>query len=170
MNKFSFFDQWIHKAGTSKKHLFLVNLGLSYMIPFNRGHRFKLVDLKADQFVVQVPYISRNKNHINGIHACAQMTGMEMCSGIGLLYHFSAQNFRLIMKDIKIDYYLQGKELLKAHFCPDPSVIMQWKAQLKHQEKLEVQIPVKMYNTQLELVSEATLTWQLKNWNTVKSK
>lgn len=169
MNKFAFFDQWIHKSEQSKWYLFLVNFGLTYMIPFNRGHRFKLTQMQADHFVVKVPYISRNKNHIRGIHACAQMTGMEMCSGIGLLYHFSAQKYRLIMKDIKIEYLLQGKEDLYAHFNPNPDQIKQWITYLDSNEKLDVHIPVAIKTAQGEVVAKSELTWQLKNWQFVKS-
>ena len=43
-------QQIMERAKTSKKHLALLNFGLARMIPFNKPHGFKILEL-GDDFV-----------------------------------------------------------------------------------------------------------------------
>ena len=62
------------KATNSKFYLWLLNQGLSYMIPFNKPHGFKIVKISEEKIRTKLPYKRKNLNHIKGIHACAMAT------------------------------------------------------------------------------------------------
>ncbi|MFN0189743.1 MAG: DUF4442 domain-containing protein, partial [Bacteroidia bacterium] len=64
----------LDKAKNSSFYLFLLNLVLRRIIPYNAPHRFKVEKVNEESLEVSIPFIKKNKNHINGIHACALAT------------------------------------------------------------------------------------------------
>jgi len=59
----------VHRAKTSGFYRTILNLGLNRMIPFNKPHGFKVLEVDEDSLKVLLPYKRKNFNHINGIHA-----------------------------------------------------------------------------------------------------
>ncbi|MBL0097002.1 MAG: DUF4442 domain-containing protein [Bacteroidetes bacterium] len=74
----------LEKAKTSGFYKWLFNIVLWRTIPFNQPHRLKVEQVKGDALLISIPFIRKNKNHINGIHACALATLCEYISGLSL--------------------------------------------------------------------------------------
>src|SRR5690606_830190 len=75
----------VQKAKTSSFYRRLLNVALDRMIPFNKPHRFRIVEIADDRITTVIPYRKRNLNHIKGLHACALATLSEFTTGFLLL-------------------------------------------------------------------------------------
>ena len=69
------------KAESSPFKRRILQFVLSYAIPFNRPHGFKIKEVFTDGFHIVLPYWKINRNHIKGIHACGLATLSEFVSG-----------------------------------------------------------------------------------------
>ncbi|MCK5104546.1 MAG: DUF4442 domain-containing protein, partial [Cyclobacteriaceae bacterium] len=67
----------VKKAQGSSIYLKILNIGLNRMVPFNKPHGFKVVEIGDYHLKTMVPYKKSNFNHIKGIHACALATLSE---------------------------------------------------------------------------------------------
>ena len=74
------------------------------VVPFNRPHRIRVVELSADQCMVLLPWRRRNLNHVGTMHACALATAAEYASGLCLLNAMEHQRVRLVMANLNITY------------------------------------------------------------------
>ena len=74
-------EKYIAAAKKSKFGMFKLNLGLHYVIPFNKPHGIKLIEISDDFVKTKIPYKRKNLNHIKGIHACGMATAAEFASG-----------------------------------------------------------------------------------------
>ena len=90
------FEKYVNAAKTSKFGLFKLNLGLGYVIPFNRPHKIKILEIKDDSVKTIIPYRRKNFNHIKGVHACGMATAAEFSSGFMLLTKLGSKKYRLI--------------------------------------------------------------------------
>ena len=72
----------IQKSKNSKFYLWLLNFVLWKTVPFNSPHKFLITAIDAGNVSIKLPYIRKNKNHINGIHACALATVCEYATGL----------------------------------------------------------------------------------------
>ena len=79
------FEKYVNAAKNSKFGLFKLNLGLGYVIPFNRPHKIKILEIKDDSVKTIIPYRRKNFNHIKGLHACGMATAAEFSSGFMLI-------------------------------------------------------------------------------------
>ena len=95
------FDKYISAAKSSGFGLWKLNLGLSYIIPFNKPHRIKVKSISDTKVTTFIPYRRRNFNHIKGIHACGMATCAEFSSGLLLLSRLDPKKYRLIMESIE---------------------------------------------------------------------
>ncbi len=100
----------LNKARTSALQRGLLNAVLPLMIPFNRPHGFRVVPLREGGIRVEIPYWRINRNHIKGIHACALATAAEMCSGLSVLEQLDPRKYRLIMRELRMQYHYQAKQ------------------------------------------------------------
>ena len=78
-------EKYINGARGSKFGLYKLNLGLGFVIPFNRPHRIRIREVGQDFVKTVIPYRRKNFNHIKGIHACGLATAAEFASGFHLL-------------------------------------------------------------------------------------
>ena len=92
------------KARSSGFTRWWLNHALSWLIPFNRPHGFKVIPLPEGGIRVSIPNWRVNRNHIKGIHACALATAAEMCSGLSLLERLDPKKYRLIMRTLHNDF------------------------------------------------------------------
>ena len=163
--------QLMEKAKSSKKHLALLNFGLLRMIPFNKPHGFKIVELDDNSVKVRIPYKRSNFNHIKGIHACALATASEYSTGLVLLNKLSAKEYRIIMQKMEMNYHYQAKmdtvvsfeisdEWLK-HKVLDP---------LKTESSVIVNCEVKSHDSEGNHLTTGNIFWQVKSWKDVKTK
>jgi hypothetical protein len=161
----------IKKAEHSIFYRWLLNRILWRAIPFNSPHSFLIVKI-AEGFVgLKLPFIRKNKNHINGVHACALATASEYATGLCLMSLLSEKEYRIILKSIHMDYHFQGKTDITFDFKLDNSFISQnICAPLQTQEAVFIKLIIEGYDTQQKHISTGTIEWQVKRWDNVKTK
>lgn len=158
------------KAQNSKFYFWLLNKVILYKIPFNYPHKFKIVKLTEQSVEIKVPYIKRNKNHLNGIHACAMATAVEMCSGILLLHNLGEDKYRLILKNLNVDYLYQAKKPAIATFSISEEEINSIAENFKNSDKQDVDCSISVKDSEGNLLANGKAIWQLKKWNKVQTK
>jgi acyl-coenzyme A thioesterase PaaI-like protein len=149
----------------------MLNQGLNMMIPFNEPHKFEIVDLKNFSIKTKIPYIKSNFNHLQGLHAGALMTISEFTTGIMILMHANPQKYRLILQKLEIDYVYQGKKDAYATFEVEPDFLQKNVIEpLKTEDAVLVPCKVETRDEDGNLLCVATVYWQLKAWEKVRTK
>lgn len=160
----------IDKASDSKFHLWKLNRILWLGIPFNKPHRFKILRIEEGYAKVSLPYRRSNLNHIKTIHACAMATCSEYVSGLVLGTKFNFKEYRLIMRDLKMDYHFQGKmnAFCEFHFTPEDfqNVIKQ----LENKDSVDIAVQVKCVDEAKNHLATASINWQIKPWVKTRSQ
>lgn len=159
------------KAKDSKRWLWMLNLGLARMIPFNKPHRFRIVSVTDTELKVRLPYIRKNFNHIRGLHACALATVSEFCTGLVLISRLDSQKYRLIMQRMEMDYHFQGKMDSYATF----SITEEWLNEqiinpLVSQDSVVVNCEIKIHDKEGNHLTTGHIFWQVKDWKKVRTK
>lgn len=159
------------KAATSQKHLKLLNFGLARMIPFNKPHGIKIKAIKENEVTTFLPYKRSNFNHIKGLHACVLATLSEFTTGLVLLNSLNADQYRIIMQRMEMDYHYQGKMNVTANF----KVTEEWLQKnvmtpLVDNESVVVCCEIKTLDIEGNHISTGNVHWQIKNWKKVKTK
>lgn len=159
------------KAKTSKFYLRLLNFGLSKMIPFNKPHGFKVVEIDDDRLKIILPYRKSNFNHIKGIHACALATVSEFTTGFMLVSKLNPKKYRIIMQTLQMDYHYQGKMDCFGEFEINDSWINEKVyGPLKSEESTVVVCEIKIHDKEGNHISTGYVHWQVKPWDKVKTK
>ncbi len=165
------FEKYIENAKTSKFGLFKLNLGLGYIIPFNKPHKIKVVEITDNSVKTIIPYRRKNMNHIKGVHACGMATAAEFASGLMLLTKLGGKKYRLIMESLKMTYHYQAKTSIYANFKLDESWLQnQVINPLKESDRVMVECQIELYDTQKNHVATGYTNWQIKEWSKVKTK
>ena len=155
-------------SGTKR---WLLDRVLNWTIPFNRPHGFQVTPLPTGGISVVIPNWRINRNHINGIHACAMATASEMCSGLSVLEHLDPKQYRLIMRSLHMEYHYQAKERAVATCLPTAQEILdQVKTPLKDQDKVDYTSTVIVKDISGNHLATGTVTWQVKEWSKVRTK
>lgn len=163
--------QLMERAKTSKKHLALLNFGLARMIPFNKPHGFKLVEIGDDFVKVKIPYKRINFNHIKGIHACALATASEYSTGLVLLNKLNPKNYRIIMQKMEMNYHYQAKmDTIVTYELNDDWLNEKIILPLETKESIVIDCEVKSHDTEGNHLTTGHIFWQIKPWNKVKTK
>jgi acyl-coenzyme A thioesterase PaaI-like protein len=147
------------------------NFLLPFIIPFNRPHGFRVVPLKEGGISVEVPYWRINRNHIRGIHACALATAAEMCSGLAVLERLDPKQYRMIMRELRMQYHYQAKQRTIARASPSPREIEeQVEAPLREKDAVEYTSTVELHDRSGNRIATGTVTWQVKPWSKVRTR
>lgn len=163
--------QIMERAKTSKKYLTLLNFGLARMVPFNKPHGFRIIELGDDLVKVKIPYKRINFNHIKGIHACALATASEYSTGLVLLNKLSSKKYRIIMQKMEMDYHYQGKmDVVVTYELTDEWLKANVFDPLKSHESIVVVCIVESHDTNGNHLSTGNISWQVKPWDKVKTK
>ncbi|MBO3698133.1 DUF4442 domain-containing protein [Roseivirga sp. E12] len=163
--------QLIERAKTSKKHLALLNFGLARMIPFNKPHGFRIIEIGDDFVKVKIPYKRINFNHINGIHACALATASEYSTGLVLLNKLNVKEYRIIMQKMEMNYHYQGKmDVIVTYELTDQWLNEHIINPLKTEESVVVNCEVKSHDSEGNQLTTGNIFWQVKPWTKVKTK
>jgi acyl-coenzyme A thioesterase PaaI-like protein len=161
----------IEKAKTSSFYLKLLNWSLDRMIPFNKPHGFRIVEIGEHHLKTLIPYRRRNFNHIRGLHACALATISEFTTGFLLLNKLDAKKYRIIMQRLEMDYHYQGKMDSFAQFSVTPEWLQNSVYEpLKTQDAIIVPCEVKIHDEKNNHLTTGKVFWQIKNWDKVKTK
>ncbi len=157
------------KAKHSRFYLWLLNQVLWRVIPFNHAHKIWIEELSDTTVRIQLPYIRNNQNHLKGMHACALATLCEYACGIGLITRLNPAKFRLILKDIHVDYHTQGKSAVNVVFTLPETLFKQDILEPLQQEGVVLKTFVtEAFDSTQKLICTAQVTWQLKQWDKVK--
>jgi acyl-coenzyme A thioesterase PaaI-like protein len=162
---------FIERAKHSRFSLWLLNAGLARMIPFNKPHGFRILEIGDYHIRLLLPYKRKNLNHIRGLHACALATTSEYATGLLLISKLGFDNYRIIMQRLEMDYHYQGKMNATTEF----SISEQWLQQniyepLKSADSTRVVCEVKIFDTQNNHLTTGKVHWQIKEWKRVKTK
>ena len=164
-------DVLMKKAQHSNFQKWILNLALEWMIPFNKPHGFRVLEISNYKVKTFIPYKKKNFNHIRGLHATALATLSEFTTGLMLLNVLGTKNYRIILQRLDIEYHYQGKMDATASF----KVMDEWLNEtvyrpLEHQDSVIVPCRVMVRDTEGNQLSAATIYWQLKPWTKVKTK
>ncbi len=142
----------------------LLNIGLKRMIPFNSPHQLKIKAVSSNSISITAPYIRKNKNHVNGIHACALATLCEYTCGLMLARSFSPTLFRVILKELKLNYQYQAKTDVFATYSLPISTISEIKETLNKEDATLCTCIVNITDIQGNAICTGEATWQIKPW------
>ncbi len=166
MNKLK---RWALESQRSPLKRWILNSVLWRKIPFNRPHKLTLDHCTEKEVGIRIPFIKKNKNHLNGLHACVMLTAAEYASGMMLMLK-SNQEFRIIMKDISASYHYQGKMEARAQFSlTDQEFENQVVRPLQKNDKIDFQANVLIHDVKQNKLCDVRVVWQLKKWNKVKT-
>ncbi|WP_066756030.1 DUF4442 domain-containing protein [Crocinitomix algicola] len=165
------FEKHIAAAKKSKFGLFKLNLGLGFIIPFNRPHGIKIKKIEFNRITTVIPYKRKNFNHIKGIHACGLATAAEFSSGFLLLNKLGNKKYRLIMESLKMEYHYQAKKTVYAVFeAQDDWMDEKIFSPLKNQDSIYVACQIKLHDCDGNHIATGYTNWQIKRWDKVKTK
>ncbi|MBN8576700.1 MAG: DUF4442 domain-containing protein [Cytophagales bacterium] len=164
-------DKILAKARHSGFYLWLLNSALSRMIPFNKPHGFRIIELKEHRIKTSMPYKRRNFNHIRGLHACGLATLSEFTTGFLLLSILGMKQYRIILQRLEMNYHYQGKMAAMAEFV----ISKEWVEEkimhpLQSQEAVVVPCEIKIYDVKGNHLTTGLVHWQFKDWAKVKTK
>src|SRR5687768_7855184 len=161
----------IEKAKHSSIYLRVLNWSLNRMVPFNKPHGFRVIEIGDYHLKTLIPYKRRNMNHIRGLHACALATLSEFTTGFLLVSKLDGKKYRLIMQRLEMEYHYQGKMNATAEF----SAPQEWLSEniynpLRTTDAVVVPCEVKIHDAQGNHLTTGRVFWQIKNWSKVKTK
>jgi len=161
----------LQKAKHSSFYLMVLNWSLNRMIPFNKPHGFKVVEIGDYSLKTLMPYRKSNFNHIRGLHACGLATISEFTTGFLLLSSLDMKKYRIIMQRMEMNYHYQGKIDATAEFV----ISKEWLEEhvikpLQTQETVVVPCEVKIHDIKGNHLTTGTIFWQFKDWAKVKTK
>ncbi|MCO6483658.1 MAG: DUF4442 domain-containing protein [Flavobacteriales bacterium] len=161
----------IERSRTSAFHRRVLNMGLARLIPFNRPHGFRVVPLPAGGIRVEVPFRRINRNHIRGIHACCLATAAEFCSGLALMTAVEPGRFRIIMKELRMEYHFQARSGTHAEFAPAKELLEERLVRpLMEGGPVLFVAEVPLHDSEGHHVATGTVTWQIKAWEQVRTR
>ena len=164
-------NKMIERAKSSPFQMKIFNFGLSRMIPFNRPHGFRVVEIKDESIRTKLPYKKINFNHIRGLHACALATLSEFTTGLMLLTKCNPKKYRIILQKLEIEYLYQGKCDAYAEFKFSENWLNEHVIiPLEKDESTIVDCEVKIIDDKQNHLTTAHVFWQLKEWSKVRTK
>ena len=150
--------------------LTLLNSILSWAIPFNAPHGFKLLEVKSDRVSAKIPLKRNNLNHIRSIHACALATGGEFCAGIYLLKIFPSTTYRLILSNLQVEYLYQAKTNVICIVTGNESRNNQVMQEIQTSGKALIDLETVLKDETGNIVAKVLTKWQIKRWDQVRTK
>ena len=159
------------RARTSRFWLWVLNVVLARVIPFNRPHGFG-IDVIGEEYIrTRSRYRKSNFNHIRGIHACAIATIAEFSAGFLLLTWLDPARYRLIMSDLQVEYVYQAKEDIFSESRFDSTrMTAEVLEPLKSHEQVTVTMESRVTDVSGNEIAFARTTWQIKQWDRVKTR
>lgn len=161
----------LEKAKHSAFYLMVLNWSMNRMVPFNKPHGFRILEIADYRLKTIMPYRRSNFNHIRGLHACGLATISEFTTGFLLLSSLDMKKYRIIMQRLEMNYHYQGKMDATAEFV----ISKEWLNEkvinpLKTQEAVVVPCEVKIHDIKGNHLTTGTVYWQFKDWAKVKTK
>ncbi len=153
------------KNSNSPQMRWLLNLVFPHVIPFNKPMGLKVLSLTENGSEVLIPLKRANYNHLGTIHAGALATVGEYTAGILVLCHFDFSKYRLILKTLNAEYFKQAKKNSKAISRWNESSIVK-----NPDGSMDVPMLTELFDIDGLKVAEVKTLWQVKSWDSVKTK
>jgi hypothetical protein len=161
----------LQKAKTSAFYLWVLNWALARMIPFNKPHRFKVVEVGDNHLRTIIPYRKSNFNHIRGLHACGLATISEFTTGFMLISKLDMKRYRIIMQRLEMEYHYQGKmDAFAEYRLEDDWMEKEIYEPLKTQDAVVLPFEIKIFDADKNHLTTGKIFWQIKEWGKVKTK
>ena len=140
-------------------------------LPFIAPHGIRIVEMGDALVRVSLPNRRRNKNHLNGMHACAMATACEFASGLAVLERFNMEDYRLIMHRLEMDYHrrpsLGGCES-RAAIPPELEKQIIKELSSSKDQASRFSMVSELFDAEGELVATAQVHWHVKPWVAVR--
>ena len=161
----------LEKAKHSSFYLMVLNWSMNRMVPFNKPHGFRILEIADYRLKTLMPYRRSNFNHIRGLHACGLATISEFTTGFLLLSSLDMKKYRIIMQRLEMNYHYQGKMDATAEFIISKEWLEEKVIQpLKSQEAVVVPCEIKIHDVKGNHLTTGTVYWQFKDWAKVRTK
>ncbi len=158
------------KKSDSKVGLYSLQKLFIFGIPFNKPHGIKFLKLSTTESSLFMANKRLNHNHLGGIHACAIATVGEFTAGLLLCKSFEMAKYRVIMKDIHVEFFKQARSGVTAKANVTDDLIQKMKEAIETQDKASICLKTVIYNSSEEKIAVVTTNWQLKDWSKAKMK
>ncbi len=161
-------QQLILKASGSSFYNWILNRVLSRAIPFNAPHHLRVIKISPGAAQILLPYRRSNLNHVKGIHACALATLCEYTIGLTLISKISESQFRIILKNIRLEYHYQAKMDVTATFNIADEVLKEKiTGPLQHADAVFHEFEIKVFDSAQNHICTGFVNWQVKKWDRV---
>ncbi len=166
------FDPFRFIAGVEKKspklaHAMVMTF-LSFLSPFNRHLKAKMIDWTDEKAVIAVKRRRRVRNHVGSIHAGALFTLGETCAGLVIIRNFPFANYRPLMSDVRVTYSKQARGDVVGECVIPAATITRMKAEIDAGDVPLVEVITAISNDQGEVIANVATTWQVKAWQLVR--
>ena len=161
----------VEKAKNSSFYLWLLNMGITRMIPFNKPHGFRVIEISDTKLVTFLPYKKLNFNHIRGLHACALATLSEFTTGLLMISRLDPKKYRIILKTLEMEYHYQGKMDGYGTFEMDNDWLQaNIYTPLERADSTVVICEIKIHDSDGNHLTTGKVHWQVKSWDKVRTK
>lgn len=163
-------NKYFEKAKHSVFWKWLLNQVLWKIVPFNKPHRLKVVEIAEDSLTIEAPYAKSNRNHIKGVHACLLATLCEYAVGLNLMLRISPKEYRIILKSINMTYHYQAKTAVRIQWgITQEELEKNILEPLRYEEAIFREFKAEVYDLEGNHICTGTINWQLKSWKKVKT-
>ena len=158
----------IQKASDSTFYTWILNRVISQAVPFNAPHHFRITKIHPGETHILLPYRRSNRNHVKGIHACALATLCEFTVGMTLISKISDSQYRLILKNLKMEYHYQAKMDVTASFTITEETLKNKIIDpLLNSDAIFHEFEIKVTDVAQNLICTGHVNWQIKKWDKV---
>ncbi|MCB0279067.1 MAG: DUF4442 domain-containing protein [Calditrichaeota bacterium] len=161
----------LKKSQHSAFNLWLLNRVFRFSIPFNSAHKLRISKVEPELIETVAPNKRRNKNHINGMHACCIATISEFAAGVSFLNRLDPSKYRFILSDLNIHYSYQGKTACRAVAkLSNQDLEEKIMKPLSESDAVLYEQTSEVFDGNDQLIATCKTTWQIKDWSKVKTK
>jgi len=165
----AFFTWAVDKATGGRP--FWLNVFFKKALPFNGPHGIRIVEMGNSLVRVSLPDRRRNKNHLNGMHACAMATACEFTSGLAVLERFNMEDYRLIMHRLEMDYHRRpSRGACESRAAIPQALEQEIRDELASSKDRASRFSMvsELFDSEGQRVATATVHWHVKPWDAVK--
>lgn len=143
---------------------------LSYLSPFNRHLKAKMLGWSDNSCVIAVKRRRGVRNHVGSIHAGALFTLGETCAGLVIIRNFPFGGFRPLMSDVRVNYSKQARGDVTGKCVIPPETIVRMHEDLAKGVIPSVEVVTEVHDKDNLLLATVTTVWQVKPWGQVKTQ
>ena len=167
----SYLPRLIENSHSSDRWLMVLNRLMRILIPFNRPHAVKILEMGENLVRTSAPYQRKNFNHLRGVHACAIATIAEFSAGLMLLSRLDPTRYRLIMSSLRVDYLFQARQDIIAETrLEDAELTSEILGPLQEQLAIKTSLNTLVTDANGRKIARVKTCWQIKDWDKVRTR